>query len=458
MLPNEEMRRHIVTKADKSSASESRQKYEPSEHKDIGNKALCKIFERYQLLKQELDGFIDSATLVISQEQVQMTAGEWVSLAGDFYGIVNRPISGLPNETIIFDESKRRFEEAYTTLAGVTQNEKSELNKLLTEIREEEREVAIAKQKGLSVSKVLHERSAISNPKYAEITANSVIARFLVSQMPLAITGLSIDTRYLSLSETNFDHFGNDAKTAYRAGHEVALMTAAIAKKFYDDKNFKEWKKYFTRALTQELFACHFLTDLFSSGHMRVPRKEMVRVLKNYKIAGLLALIMHNEDGENGLWVTSRKYGERWLARGDGCFHDHGVELNKERAIEAVTNALNSIYEASVLDFEKRAKFDFEDYIPTPLPANADMNPSPLFVVTDNKINRRNDIYSSKCYNHISNWNQIPTLARLWMFKESASTQVDENKAIDLEKRIEGEVKSDKDNDNETTKNSCSLL
>lgn len=458
MVPNDEMRRHVVTKADKSSSSDSRQKYEPSEHKNIGNKALYKLFDKYQQLKQYLDGYIDPATLVITQQYVQMTAGEWVALAGDFYGIVSRPISGLPTETINFDESKKRFEEAYITLAGITQIEKSELDKLLTEIREEERVVAIAKQKGDSVSKVLHERSATSNPKYAEITANSVLARFLVSQMPLAITGLTIDTRYLSLSETNFDHFGNDAKIAYSAGHEVALMTAAIAKKFFDDKNLTEWKKYFTKAITQELFACHFLTDLFSSGHMRVPRKEMAKSLGNYKIAGLLSLIMHNEDGENGLWVTSRKYGERWLAKGDGCLHDNGVEINRERAIEAVTDALISIYEASVFDLDKRTKFDFEDYIPKPLPANPSTNPSPLFVSTDNKINLRNDLYSSKCYNHDSNWHQIPTLARLWMFKESASIQVDEKKAVELEKKIQDEVKSENSDNKENPKTKCVII
>lgn len=93
-----------------------------------------------------------------------------------------------------------------------------------------------------------------------------------------------------------------------------------------------------------------------------------------------------------------------------------------------------------MFDFEKRAKFNFEDHIPIPLPANAATNPSPLFVFTDNKINRRTDLYSSKWYNHIPDGYQIPTLARLCIFNETASTQIDEKKANDLELKIQEEV------------------
>lgn len=53
-------------------------------------------------------------------------------------------------------------------------------------------------------------------------------------------------------------------------------------------------------------FACHFLTDYFSAGHIRVPRVELPEHVTPAIVGSLLSGLMHN------------KQGERWIAYGDG--------------------------------------------------------------------------------------------------------------------------------------------
>jgi hypothetical protein len=59
---------------------------------------------------------------------------------------------------------------------------------------------------------------------------------------------------------------GDDALSAYAACHAVALELAATA-------NGSE--KGLNEAYIAEAFGLHFLTDSFSSGHMRAPRRAL---------------------------------------------------------------------------------------------------------------------------------------------------------------------------------------
>lgn len=121
----------------------------------------------------------------------------------------------------------------------------------------------------------------------------------------------------------NSDHFSNNAIESYLVGHQWALQVAAAgnSKDATEEQKIRALKK----AYTIQAFAGHFLSDLFSAGHVRNPRGFLEYTIAmlcdipfmtgnsenteewylfNYW-AGLLALCQHQEDGEEGLEVDS---------------------------------------------------------------------------------------------------------------------------------------------------------
>jgi hypothetical protein len=71
---------------------------------------------------------------------------------------------------------------------------------------------------------------------------------------------------YYALLAKNFDHFGDDAVKAWTAGHLLAIQVAING---YNDP--ANGDSYLNQAYAINAFADHFLTDLFSAGHLRVP-------------------------------------------------------------------------------------------------------------------------------------------------------------------------------------------
>ena len=71
--------------------------------------------------------------------------------------------------------------------------------------------------------------------------------------------------RMLKLAQNNHDHFLPYAKDAYLTGHLLALDKAREASEYAGNKS----KRLLHEALSLDGFACHFLTDSFSSGHIR---------------------------------------------------------------------------------------------------------------------------------------------------------------------------------------------
>ena len=76
--------------------------------------------------------------------------------------------------------------------------------------------------------------------------------------------------RYLLLAARNLSHFsaGGTAWQAYSLWHGKAIADALEAGQTSDQA---VWR----RALTKEAFGDHFLTDMFSAGHVRTPRAEI---------------------------------------------------------------------------------------------------------------------------------------------------------------------------------------
>ena len=103
-------------------------------------------------------------------------------------------------------------------------------------------------------------------------TGRGTAGEFAVLATETATTTYSV-RRYLALASQNFCHFaatanphddGPDALRLYREYHARAMREAARAAS----------NAGFRRALVTDAFGCHFLTDLFASGHMRVPRRR----------------------------------------------------------------------------------------------------------------------------------------------------------------------------------------
>ena len=80
----------------------------------------------------------------------------------------------------------------------------------------------------------------------------------------------SVTDRYFALASRNLSHFsaGGTALAAYTKGHSDALVDALAAGQTGDSTTWR-------RALTKDAFACHFLTDAFSAGHVRTPRADI---------------------------------------------------------------------------------------------------------------------------------------------------------------------------------------
>ncbi|HRB14698.1 MAG TPA: hypothetical protein PK224_02815 [Nitrospira sp.] len=77
----------------------------------------------------------------------------------------------------------------------------------------------------------------------------------------------AVRVRYFVLASQNISHFsaGGTAWSTYIASHSAAITDAFFAG---EQSDAKTWQ----RAISKEGFACHFLTDIFSAGHVRTPR------------------------------------------------------------------------------------------------------------------------------------------------------------------------------------------
>ncbi len=179
------------------------------------------------------------STNLTLQNGIQLTFGQIVALAGDFYGVADKPI--IITDTPLTPESnkehnkehKKRFKAAYRTLASAPRKEiEDEVKKLVKMIREDQ----IVREKGKGK---LHTNV----------------------QFTMATKG-----RMVRLAAKNFDHFQPQAKEAYLVGHQLAMKKAREAAK---EKDLEKKKKKLMEAYSMDAFACHFLTDCFSSGHIR---------------------------------------------------------------------------------------------------------------------------------------------------------------------------------------------
>ncbi|OJD33041.1 phosphatidylcholine-hydrolyzing phospholipase c [Diplodia corticola] len=238
---------------------------------------------------------------------LNLTYGEINGLAGDFYG-TTKPIS----DGIGADEQMRRFVDAYRKLSTDTTRQPGEAERILSVLQKE----VDAVNKALAN----HEDPSVA---YSKLPDETCTFQKITSSRPS-----DDQPSYIGLALINWDHFGEDARTTYNAGHAKALEEAA--------------KGNLMDAYALNAFADHFLEDSFSAGHLRTPR----RMLHGYKgVKDFLAKYMHDEDCAIGLSVTNPA-GESWQAFGDKRLLAKENKDNKERCLVAIQASADEVFQA----------------------------------------------------------------------------------------------------------------
>lgn len=253
---------------------------------------------------------------------LSLTYGQVVALGGDFYGVPERPIAdgATPAERI------ERFLQAFDSLARLPAS-RAEAQDILAVMQEEISAANRAIKDGRQPHEAYDALGDSLSARWNRITGGGSVASDL---LPLG--------RYLKLAASNWDHFGRSALLAYQAGHGAALQQALRARDSGDERDLQ-------LAYAMNAFADHFLTDLFSAGHLRVPRKALADTVTPSDIGSLVSRFMHDEDSKYGLRVRNAE-GEQWRAYGDKRYFDSVDVANRRQVGRAVQRSADEVFQA----------------------------------------------------------------------------------------------------------------
>lgn len=314
---------------------------------------------------------------------VTLRYGEAIAVFGDFFGIPGLEVaSGV-------DAFMRVF-------ATFDRGDKYELVRILNLVAAERREVTppLAQQ-----ASTAYEHAGISFvEKYNVATGGGS-----------RVTPLYPLGRFLALADVNFDHFGKNATAAYCAGHEAALRQAIAAR---GQETEEAQRKGLLRAYIMNACADHFLTDVFASGHLRVPRRELVQQIKGYKIGSLLAKRMHDEDNRLGLTVKNKR-GDSWKTYGDGYFLNEENALGRRITREAVKLSAEEVWTA--FETGEMPTFRALDLLPDVDEAlTSTDNHAPMFIVKNGVVLARKDIKDRNCREWTPKFVGAIELVKVW--------------------------------------------
>ncbi|KAM3430799.1 hypothetical protein MY4824_007479 [Beauveria thailandica] len=320
---------------------------------------------------------------------VGLTYGTISALAGDFYGTSN-PISSGTDD----NDRRSRFMAALNTLLNNPLDQPSDALGLVNYLQKEVDAVNQAVANGLDPSTVYKGGEVVSSTKLQLMTISRKQTNF---------------PSYGGLALINWDHFGDDARTAYTTGHAAAIELAANGNKSHDS---------LFNAYAMNAFADHYLQDLFSAGHLRTPRR-LLHGQRQPLLTDRLAQYMHDEDCALGLQVKNKTGGDSWTAYGDRRLLDKVNHDNLLRCQAAVSISAREIYNAwergTVLPAQNYSAFE---YVPTKESALAsDQALAPLFLLgprgTYDDLQRRSNIDDRKSWEFTTSWWVLTTLVKL---------------------------------------------
>ncbi|KAF4621926.1 hypothetical protein G7Y89_g14417 [Cudoniella acicularis] len=285
------------------------------------------------------------------KKQVKLGFGRIIALAGDFYSTHeddNRtPICGAFTSGIQdvnfppgFEAATRRFRSAVQSLKDDTDRNLVQINDLMD-----------AENHG--VDEAQHQATSRNpqNPIYTIANAyhNHECGIPTNTEWWKATMGLKNPKAGLFtwLCYINADHFGSDAVTAYKVGHNEAMRLARSAGQKSSDRE---------RA---DAFALHYLSDLFSSGHLRTPRRQLhndrydEQSMSAARIASgkgevpiwdFQANYMHDNDSDTGLLVRN-ELGHQWLCYGDKQFKESWDIVNRARIMHCIQASVTELFQ-----------------------------------------------------------------------------------------------------------------
>jgi hypothetical protein len=370
------------------------QRAESLEHIDFGDSAFNALLSKYKdHFKKAAEyghfSFYESQGTELYffnlPNGITLTYGQILALSGDFFAVADAPISVAINQdhsvspiTNMLD-CKSRFSACYQTLAYAPKAVR-QVDALISTFQAEADRVRnefLSSDNTKTRAEISHERSMALNSQYAEIMQHRPSIGSLKSMLKRPLPAV-LRSAYTDLLKTNYDHFAPYAKVAYRAGHELAMDMAKLAAKTPQEN---EKYRLLMLAVSLEAFAGHYSTDLFSSGHMRVPRAELPVYASKHPGAGLgekqlistfsglaslghvLVHEQHDEDGRLGLWVSNQVNPEPWQAFGDGDFFEEKSEPNRAMAIDMVKKGLEEVMAVFINQSHKATNF-YQRYWP----------------------------------------------------------------------------------------------
>ncbi|CAF3592779.1 unnamed protein product [Fusarium graminearum] len=318
------------------------------------------------------------------KKEVKLTFGRIIALAGDFYSTHaddNRtPVCGA-----FFAESPSlstpegwnaavsRFKSAVQSLKDDTDRNLISVGDLIEQEEkgtdEAEKEIKKGENKGdlHTIANAYHDHGCgiPTNKAWIEATIGFSNPK---------------SSLYAWLSYINADHFkGDDALTAYKVGHSEAMRLAkeAGAKTSDTDK-----ANGLQDAYMHEAFSLHYLTDAFSSGHIRAPRRQIHNdnydeqsiaatsaiTSKETPIWDFQANYMHDNDSDTGLLVQNQ-LGQQWLCYGDKQFKESWDIVNRARIKNCVQASVDELFQDAFTNQNVKTPADFNavKHIPVPM-------------------------------------------------------------------------------------------
>jgi len=272
---------------------------------------------------RSIPGNTRTIQLLTLHNGIKLTYGEIMSL-GDFYGTPDLPVSYGKTRA----EKERLFLAAFDGFSA-TQQVTKEVHKILDVTHEEQAAIATAISHGERLEDVYKRLSEDHSKRYNCITGGGCGDRWWLSQ-----------GRYLKLARTDYDHFGEHAVSAYEVGHALAIEQAIAAR---SEGNIQMLET----AYAMNAFASHFLSDRFSTGHMRTPRRELDENATPAFVGSLLSHYMHDEESESGLRVHNTR-GDHWAAFGDKHYFDDNSARHREMLREALQVSADEVNEAYI--------------------------------------------------------------------------------------------------------------
>jgi len=194
---------------------------------------------------------------LLSMDGAKLKWGD-VMIMADFFGVKDKPIS---SGTTLADREKR-FHAAFDKMA---QAPKKRVEQVLGTAehyaRAFDKRYSLGKRSARDIFRQLGVRYHL---RFNKIMGGA-------GGKKDGVLGMEMEpAEYQSLDER--DHYGENARRAYMAGHLAAMRVAAKAGALTRFGCRKSCTDSLMRAYAMDAFASHYLANAFASGHIRVPR------------------------------------------------------------------------------------------------------------------------------------------------------------------------------------------